>query len=347
MQTNPIPRRILVFALLASWLAGSFVNPADAATKKKTTTKKTTVKVASRKVARKLDGVWVPKSQANKRVLAVMIENHPAVRPQAGLQDAGVVYEALAEGGIPRFMALYSNYNKVGMIGPVRSARPYYVRWAAEYGAALVHAGGSPDSQELLKKIGLRNIEGLKDPTARYFFRRGSGVHSFFTTGPLLTQANNRYPKRTPVYQGWRFVSDPPKSKRKTGHHGARVDLGPGWNYMVGYEYDRTTNTYFRFSGNKKHLDRTTRKQVTVKNVILQFVPKEKVLDRKGRIELQTLGQGKAILLKNGYAVTINWQKKSTRGRTVFTDGKGKTITLIRGNTWITAVPRGRKYSVY
>lgn len=328
--------------ILAAFLPTSIPAFAAATTPKTTVTKK----AASPKVARRLDGVWVPKSQANKRVQAAMIDNHSAARPQAGLREASIVYEALAEGGIPRFMALYPN-TRMGNIGPIRSARPYYVQFAAEHQAAVIHAGGSPDAQNLLKKIGLRNIEGLKDPTARYFFRQGYGVHSLFTNGTQLTKANARYKTVAPTYKSWKYVSQPPKSKRKTGRHGARVDLGAGWRYAIAYDYDRNSNTYFRSTGNKPHLDKKTRRQIAINNVILQFVAKERVIDRQGRINLQVVGSGKAILLKNGTATTVNWKKSSSKGRTTYTNAKGTEITLNRGSTWITIVPRGKKYSIF
>lgn len=341
-----IKRSAIIGLLLAGLISGGFVISADAAAKK-TAVKKTVKAAVATRVPRRLDGVLVSKKNSNNRILAVMIENHPAARPQAGLQQASVVYETLAEGGIPRFMALFSHYGDVGLVGPIRSARPYFVRWAAEYGAALVHAGGSPDAQILLKKLGLRNIEALKDPTAKYFHRIGSGVHSVFITGKKLERANNQYRKVTPVYRSWKYVNDPPRSGRRDGKHGATIKLGPGSQYTVGYLYSKATNSYRRSTGGRQHIERVNRRQVKVKNVILQFIAKERVLDRKGRIELSVLGRGKGVLLQNGSAVTITWAKKSTRGRTIYKTGDGKEITLNRGNTWITVIPKGRAYKIF
>lgn len=338
-------RRFIVSTTCTVLALGVLTSPAIAATKA-TDQKKVTKKTVSR-VPRRSDGVLVAPKNANNRILAVMIENHTAARPQAGLDQASVVYEALAEGGIPRFMAMFSHYGDVGLIGPVRSARPYYLRFAAEYGAALVHAGGSPDAQDLLKRLRLRNIEALKDPTARYFFRLGYGVHSLFTNGQLLSQANAQYKKVTPRYRPWKYVSDPPKAKRRTGKHGATVDLGPGLRYMVGYEYSRSRNAYLRSTGGRPHVDKVSRRQLAAKNVILQFVPKERVLDRKGRIELKVTGSGKAVLMQNGFSQTIKWSKPKTSSRTIFRYLNGSEIKLVRGSTWITVVPKGKKYTVY
>ncbi|MBI4092743.1 MAG: DUF3048 domain-containing protein [Candidatus Kerfeldbacteria bacterium] len=291
----------------------------------------------------------VPKSRANPWLFAVMIDGHANARPPAGLKKASVVYEALAEGGIPRFMAIFSSRD-VGLIGPVRSARPYFVRWAAEYRAAFAHAGGSPDGLRLLNSLRMPNVEGIKGKTAKYFFRYGgNGVHNLFTNSPLLTQAlrQARYDRYKPTYRPWKFSLDLPLAERRKGLHGAEVDLAAGRTYDVRYEYDRQRNIYRRFTGGRPHLDRPSGKQLYAKNVVLLLVPKERVLDRQGRLELKILGRGKAILLKDGRSVTVNWRKPTTYGRTIFTDSRGKEISFNRGPIWITAVSRGHRYTLF
>lgn len=334
-------KNILASVVLVAVFHGSFVLPVDAATKK-TTKKKVTY------AARRLDGVPDISSVANRWPVAAMIDNHTSARPQAGLQEASVVYEALAEGGIPRFMAIFAQYEPK-LIGPIRSVRPYFVRYAAEYPAALIHAGGSPDGQALLKKLKLFNMEGIKGPTAKYFFRQGLGTSSLFTRGSSVKTmiSTASYFKKTPTYSSWNYGAEVKLSKRVKGVHGARVDLGAGRNYTVEYTYDRTSNSYLRFTGGRAHTDKLTRKQIQIKNVILLFVPKEKVVDSKGRIELKTVGKGNAVLMKDGKSMTVKWSKPSDRARTKFIDKFGKEVKLNQGNTWVTIVPKGRTYKVY
>lgn len=333
-------KKIIASAVLVVVIQGNFLLPADAANV--TAKKKVTY------APRRLDGVPDVASVANRWPVAVMIDNHTAARPQAGLQEASVVYEALAEGGIPRFMAVYAHYEPK-LIGPIRSVRPYFVRYAAEYPAALMHAGGSPDGQALLKQLKLYNIEGIKGPTAKYFFRQGFGVSSLYTRGStaktLIAKAS--YSKKKPTYSQWNFTNEANLKNRAKGVHGARIDLGAGRNYTVEYTYDRASNTYLRFTGGRPHLDKQTRKQIQIKNVILLFVPKEKVVDKKGRIELKTIGTGNAVFMKNGKSMTVKWSKASDRARTVFKDQYGREVQFNRGNTWITIVPKGRTYKVY
>ncbi len=302
-------------------------------------------------VERRIDGMYVKERRANRWPVAVMIDNFPTARPQAGLDRASVVYEALAEGGIPRFMAVFAERG-MPMVGPVRSARPYFVQYAMEYTAAFVHAGGSDDAQELLKASHLVNIEGIKGKTAKYFYRGTryyNNVHDLFTTGDKLQQylATTRAEKLTPNYRPWRFINSPSKTKRGKEGQGVTINLGAGSSYIIDYRYDPKQNAYLRFTGGKPHLDRITKQHIAVKNVLLLRVPKEKVLDYKGRLALKTLGSDRGVLFQNGKAITIRWNKRSNRDRTIIRTLNGKEADMVRGSTWITIVPRGHSYRIF
>lgn len=357
---NHMPYRFLAVFLISGLVFGCLALPTKAALSLPQTYSKTAVKkpvlavkkkaTPPKKVPRRLDGVMVPPAQANKWPVAVMIDEHPAGRPQSGLSKASVVYESLAEGGIPRFMAIFANVDALAYVGPVRSTRPYFVRYAAEYNAAMVHAGGSPDALNMIKRLRLVNIEGIKGPFAKYFFRAfGGGVHGLYTSGANLVRAirQARHDKRSGGFPGWNFVNDAPMKKRPRGLHGATIDLGYGAAYKIRYTYDRAKNSYLRNTGYFSQRDRNTGQPIAVKNVIMLVVPKEKILDKKGRLDLHTLGIDKGVLLQNGKAKPITWKKMNDRARTIFRDLNGKEISLIRGNTWITVVPRGHKYSLF
>lgn len=298
---------------------------------------------------RRIDGVWLSSgSGVNRWPVAVMIDNHPQARPQAGLNQASVVYETLAEGGIPRFMAVYAQKD-ITLIGPVRSTRPYFVRHAAEYGAAIAHAGGSPDGLKAVRDYRLLSLEGIKGQTAKYFFRRGSGVHSLYTNGGQLQRAlrDYRLANKVPTYRPWKFKVDAKLNKRPLGKHGANIDLGGGRSFIIRYEFDRARNVYVRFTGGTRHRDKLTKRQLFAHNVIIQLVPKERVLDRKGRLDINNVGQGKAVILQDGKARTIVWKKPTPRSRTVFYEMNGRETRLNRGSTWITILPKGRKYNLF
>ena len=98
--------------------------------------------------------------QGNDRSIAVMIDNHKSAWPQAGLQKAYMVYEIIAEGGETRLMALFKGVN-LDKIGPVRSARHYFIDYAMENDAIFVHFGQSPQAESDLKKYNIADIDGI------------------------------------------------------------------------------------------------------------------------------------------------------------------------------------------
>jgi len=343
-------QRIAIFGL-AGLLLGGFVLTANAATIKKTVVVKKVVvpKKPVVMVTRKLDGMPTPKGQENLWPVAVMIDNHTSARPQSGLQSASIVYETLAEGGIPRFMAIFAT-RSMAEVGPVRSTRPYFVKEAVEINATMVHAGGSPDGLALVKKLRVQSFFAIKGVFAKYFYRAHiGGVHGLYTTGSKIAAAfkQAKTDRIKALYRPWKFTDQPSLASRPNGKHGATIDLGYGRSYFIEYRYDKKSDSYLRFTGYRAHIDRATKKQIAVKNIIIMNTAKEKVLDKKGRLDIKVVGRDTGWLLKDGKTIPIHWTKKNDRGRTIFTTNDGKEVELNRGNTWVTIVPRGHKYKVY
>lgn len=345
-----MPKERIAILSLAGLLLGGFVLTAHAATIKTTVpVKSAAAKKPVVMVTRKLDGLPTPKGQENLWPVAVMIDNHTSARPQSGLQAASVVYETLAEGGIPRFMAIFAQRD-MKEIGPIRSTRPYFVKEAVEINAALAHAGGSPDGLNLVKKLRLQSFFAIKGAFAKYFFRSHlGGVHGLYTTGAKIVAAfkQAKTDRVKALYRPWKFIDQPLFANRPNGKHGAFIDLGYGRSYDVEYRYDKKSDSYLRFTGYRPHVDRLTRKQIAVKNIIIMNTAKEKVLDRKGRLDIRVTGRDTGWLLKDGKTIPIHWTKKNDRARTIFTTNDGKEAELNRGNTWVEIVPRGHKYKVY
>jgi len=300
-------------------------------------------------VSRRLDGVVVSQKNSNLWPSAVMVDNDPRARPQASLNNASVVYETLAEGGIPRFMAIFAKPG-VKAIGPVRSIRPYFAELAAEYKAPVFHAGGSKDGLSRLKQLKLLDMDALRKPGAKYFYRtdRSNSTFNLFTNGTRVNQAlaTAGLTKRTPTYEPWLFET---KSRPKTLPNKQKpltIDFRSGASFVTQYRYDRPSNSYRRYIGGKLHVDRLTKKPVVVKNAVIMLVPKEKVLDAKKHLKINVLGRGKAILLKDGRAVTIRWKKLTPGQRLTFTTSKGDPIKFRPGATWIEVVPQGKRVTI-
>lgn len=296
-----------------------------------------------RSVARALDGVVTNAENPNPTPAALVIENIVESRPQSGLNDASVVYEALAEGGITRFLAVFGPFGRIPEIGPVRSARPYFVDWAGEYGALFGYVGGSPQALDQLRSY--RGVDLNEFFNNRYFWRDRSrpAPHNVYTSSDKLIFARrDKKVPETASYTPWRFAD------REAGP--ARSDLAQtiaipfsSFNYNVEWKYDPTANRYGRSQAGAPHLLKDG-SAVTAKNVIVQYV-RTTLIDPL-RLEMETVGSGRATVFRDGQAVEATWTKSKSGEHTQFTDTTGSPVPLNPGTTWVEVVPTDRTVTI-
>lgn len=294
---------------------------------------------------RKLDGVQVAEDASiDGYPVAVIIENLTKVRPQASLSKASVVYEALAEGGITRFMGVYSSTD-AEKIGPVRSARTYFVDLASEYNPLFVHAGGSSEALAQIPQAELTDLNQI-DGDQDYFFRDDvlRAPHNLFTKSEFMTFAlrDKKLLNESSTYDAWKFQDDIATSAREESVEEIEVDFSSP-DYTVSFEYDADTNTYLRNNGGTAHVDELTGKQLAPKNVVVQYV-KQEVVDSEGRLSIDVVGNGEGVLYQNGQEIQIKWSKSVPESRTQFTTkDNGDMVSFVRGQTWIMLVPKENK----
>jgi hypothetical protein len=187
-------------------------------------------------VASPLSGIQVQPQSAQRPVTGIMIENSPDARPQSGLQDAGVVYEAIAEAGITRFLAVFQD-SRPGYIGPVRSLRPYYLDFATPYQASIAHVGGSPEALATVRNGHYRDIDQFFN--SKYYTRIKSRTapHNVYTNFDWLDQLNQSKGYNKSEYTPWKRIID------RSGHS-SYVDTGSGAMklFQDGAEVDGTWN---------------------------------------------------------------------------------------------------------
>lgn len=279
---------------------------------------------------------------AERPVTAVMIENSPDARPQSGLKQAGLVYEAIAEGGISRFVALYQE-DRPELIGPVRSLRPYYVEWLAAYDPAVAHVGGSARSLSMIRSgnYGL-DIDQFFNPVAYWRVDDRSAPHNVYTDSDhldkLIQSKSKTGSKFTPLPR-----QDAPKDLPPPTAKSIKMDISSG-AFAVSYDYDAKANSYLRKQGGKTHRDRE-KGDIKPTTVIAIKVSQHMVNEDGYRESIKTTGEGKAYIFQNGQVVEGIWHKDSAKDQIEFTDKAGETIELNRGQTWITAVAEGRGVS--
>ncbi len=288
---------------------------------------------------RLLDGVNVEdEKEINPPILAVQVENMVDARPLSGISKARLVYEAISEAGITRLLALYLQNQEVAEIGPVRSARPYYIDWASEYGAMYAHSGGSPEALRIIPSYDILDLNEFSN--GKYFWRSKSryAPHNLYTSTEFLDEAFAAKNGKVKNFEPWQFKDEveydgrPSEERRIIIHFSTKT-------YEVGWQYNRETNDYLRYQAGIIQQDRDG-SEVRAKNIVVQFV-KMTILDDVGRKRIETIGSGEAIIFQDGIKLEGEWRKNKKGERTKFYDSIGAEIKFNHGVTWVEVVPIG------
>lgn len=302
----------------------------------------------------------------NHRPLAVMIENHEDARPQSGINAADITYEAVAEGGITRTMNVFYCQD-AGIVGPVRSARTYFLDWAYEYGEnpLYAHVGGAntPGPADALGQIvdyGWGSYNDLNQFSIGFpVFKRdetraGHPVateHTVYSTTTKLwevakerglTEVDKDGVKWNENFSWYSFVDEAGPSQRGSAQS---IHLEP-WEgyrqYFIDWTYDSSSNSYLRKNGGVAHMDRNTKKQLAAKNIVvlmMQESPANDGYEGNAHRLYRNKGTGKAYVFMNGKEITGTWQKASRTDRTIIKDATGKEVKFNRGKIWFEILP--------
>ena len=297
------------------------------------------------------------------RPLGIMIENHSDARPQSGISFADVTYEAVAEGGITRTLNIFYCQD-AGIVGPVRSARVYFLDFVTEYGdhPLYAHVGGANTSgpADALGQIDDMGWVGYNDmnqfsigfPTFwRDESRLGHEVateHTMYSTTTKLwgvaakrdlTNVDKEGAKWDADFEPYTFKDDAPSKKAQKVH----LEYWKGYtDYFVDWSYSPKDNLYYRKNGGEVHKDRNTGKQLTAKNVIVLFMNESNANDGyENNLHLlyKTKGTGKALVYMDGKEIKATWHKSGRGTRTTLTDSSGNDIAFDRGKLWFHIVP--------
>jgi Protein of unknown function (DUF3048) N-terminal domain/Protein of unknown function (DUF3048) C-terminal domain len=286
-----------------------------------------------------LTGNLVPPDVAARHPIAVMIDDLGPARPQSGLSSASVVWQAPAEGGIPRYMAIFQE-NLPATIGPVRSSRLYYIAWAAEWRAVYAHSGGSPQALATLRAKGsgqyVYNADEYRYSGTFHRVTTRFAPHNLYTSGAKLRALGKRLGAADKLATAiWHFAPDAPLDQRP---YGGSITVGYPQN-LIRYTYDRATNTYLRsVTGEKKETDAGTGIRIAPKNVIvlrMAFGPLNDGHPGAPRLEATIVGSGVAWISTNGRTIKGTWKKAGMTKPTKFYDASGNEVTLTIGQTFV------------
>lgn len=322
---------IIIFGaglLLLTRSGNSIISPSE--TKKET--------VPEVKYSSVLDGVMVTDQvAANRHPLAITVENDPAARPQSGLDKASIIYETVYDpAATTRFLAIYGE-NEAEKVGPVRSARTFFVDWAHGFDAYLAHWGGNIDALDQIRKEKIYDLDEFA--YASLYWREGnkSSEHTGYTsTLKLREQASkNKYPTAN-NFSVYKFKDDPttlPESQKIT------VDFSSA-QYKVDFDYDKSTNSYKRSLAGSAHSDAITKNQLNPKNIAIMTVARKQTTTRinESGYTMTTVGTGKALIFIDGKEIVGTWKKNSASEREIFYDEAGNEVVFNRGQLWICVV---------
>ena len=290
-----------------------------------------------------LDGVLTTAALANRLPMAVMIDNQVAARPQSGISAASIVYQAPADGNQDRYMMIFQE-GTAPDIGPVRSARPYFVYWAAEYKALYGHFGGDAQALQVVIPANAGNIyneDALNGGSCPYhrISTRVAPYNAYTNSAALIgCLAARGFPATYGNLPTRAFVDDTPATQRPT----AQSVTIPYLAETISYQFDASTDSYLRLVGGQRQIDPAGNQQVVARNIVVMFQTYSIVpsLD-KLRPVVANVGSGKAIVFEEGRAITGTWKKTSNTALTLLYDDAGNVIPLVRGEIFMQSVPVG------
>ncbi len=279
--------------------------------------------------------------QGTDRPIAVMIDNHKGAMPQAGLNDAYLVYEIIVEGGESRLMALFKGVS-LDKIGPVRSSRHYFLDYALENDAIYVHFGWSPQAQSDITKLGVNNINGIYESSTSFWRTKDKyAPHNVATSTEKILEIAKRkgYSTTSTKESVLNYVADEVNLDSKI--EATKITIPYSYSNVVEYEYDSTTGRYIRYSRDKKQVDWDTKETVTTKNIIVVKCNNWTLNDGtdKGRQTLDNVKALKGYYITNGKAIEITAEKSTRASQTIYKDLEGNEIEVNDGNTFIQICP--------
>jgi hypothetical protein len=270
------------------------------------------------------------------RAVAVVVNNHPKARPQSGLNKADVVHEVLAEGDVTRFVAIFQS-EQPEKIGPVRSAREYFISLASGFDSFFIAHGYSPEAKEMLERGEIDNINGMQyDGTLfkRADFRKAPH-NSYITYKNIVKGAEQK---------GYGLDNAPEPSVFLSSEKAGKLEGTPAEEFMIAYgsplfdaiyEYDAEKEKYHRFNGGEESIDLETKDPVLLDNILVVQMDHQ-VVDNSGRRDIDMTSGGKGYLFQKGKVNEIQW--KNEAGRIVpYKDGV--KAGFVPGKTWINIVP--------
>ncbi len=301
-----------------------------------------------------LSGLPMDEAFAQRRPVAVMLNNLKQALPMFGISQADILYEAMAEGGITRLVGLYSDASQVPQIGTVRSTRLYYLDIAQGHDAILLHCGGSPEALDTIKSRGMLALDLLKGYEDTLYWRDKDRIkkvgleHSAFTSGErietVFAKLSSRINHEPGYRESLRFVAD---ATPKDGDPAENISIKYS-SYKTGiFAYNSDTGLYAVSQYGKPFIDAQTGDQLTTKNVLILKTSVSVIKgDKAGRLRTEMTGSGEGLFCCGGKMIPIRWAKKSPTDPYIYTTEDGLPLSLNTGHSYINIVSLETKIEI-
>ncbi|MGL4875784.1 MAG: DUF3048 domain-containing protein [Clostridium sp.] len=277
-------------------------------------------------------GEEISKEVLTKTPYMVIVENSKSSRPQSGLNDADILYETSAEGGIPRFLALFHK-NSPKNIGPIRSVRPYFLTLTKEHSLAFGHCGGSSDAlAEIDSDPALMSLNEMKNSSSYFRDQSRKAPHNLYTTSDHMLNLISSKGLNTAPKDSFKFKKDALSDVTETA---TEIYIAPNKIYNTTYKFK--DNKYIKYMDGELATDANTNFPLAFSNILIQKTNITLGTDGS-HLDIDIIGNGTGYLFSNGKKIDITWKKDSEYSRTQFYDLSRKEIELSQGNTIINIV---------
>lgn len=273
-----------------------------------------------------LTGEKVGLAQSRRPVLGVMVENTPAARPQTGLDSAGIVFETVTEGGITRMLAFYQA-DMPEVVGPIRSLRSYFVDWVTGFDVSIVHVGGSGEALEMVDQRSVKSLNQFEYNEPYYREESRPAPHNMYARTEGLRDLQEE------LGHGKSQFREIPRSDDAQSQNPQATNISIEYStqeYGVEYHYQEESNTYTRHLAGSLHIDAATDEPISTTNVVVIQMPADTI---------EAIGEGSALVFKNGEVHKAEWRKPDYQERIEIIDNEGGQVPLNRGDTWFIVLP--------
>jgi len=296
-----------------------------------------------------LTGLPMDTRKIRNRPLAVVLNNIPDALPMNGVSKADIIYEYCVEGGLTRMLALYQDFNDVGVIGSIRSARHYTVQLAESYDAILVGAGRSPQAQREVTNLGIPFLNEVEGPLRDIFYRdrnripdrRVGSVHSVVTTGDRIKEWLPQYDFRLLHENNYEHsISFTDDGTPKNGSNATEVAVRFSHGKTTSFIYDPSAKAYYARQSNMDFTDANDNTRPVFANVLILRMKVTGIQDDDaGRLDIVTTGTGDGYFVSGGKYIEIDWTRSDLSSPFVYTQKDGTKFALGVGKTYICIIP--------